>query len=104
MPLPLFSEETITSQYTNGSYNMPKYIKLTTPEGNMKGLQRIMNNILSGSKEEQIENAGRYASLANAMTSAQREARDQEKFELEKTKWDQVAKEVEEIKAHLRGV
>lgn len=58
-----------------------------------------MNLYHSLSKEEKIEHWGKYASLANAMTGAQRLQMDREKFELEK----KLEARVEELERRLKG-
>lgn len=82
---------------------MPRRFVLSTPEGNIRGLQAAMNRLFALSNAEFIENCGKYASLASAMNSAQRLLMDREKFEWEKTEVAALRAEIDELKRQQRG-
>ena len=82
---------------------MTKWYKLSTPEGNIKGLQAAMNKLHALDNAAFIENCGKYASLASAMNSAQRLLMDREKFEWEKTEVATLRAEIDELKRQQGG-
>jgi hypothetical protein len=73
------------------------WMKLCTPEGNMKGLQKMMNYFHTRGDEFVQANMSSYSGLASAMNSAQRLVLDREKWEWEK-------KEVAELRAEIEAL
>ena len=97
------------------------WMKLSTTEGNIKGLQKVMNYFHTHGDDFVLEHIGQYAALAGAMNSAirlhmdrerldhdkkiaaARLAMDQEKFELEKTLWKETQARLDAMERTMKG-